>query len=488
MLSTMRGTVSGIFAKTLMMFLVVTFAVWGIGDVVRGGAAPNALVSVGDSTITTQEFAREMQHIQRNAGNSIPPEMLNSEAMRQQVLQRMVGMRMGEVAAHDAGFAVGDDMIANQTRLNPAFRNEKGGFNPQAFEAFLRGTQQTEAVYRQQVSKDTLYSIYTSSVDLDQLTIPDSYMSLKELVQNEKRGAKLITISAQSAADADEDALKEYYEQTKDRYMQPEKRSFTYAVISKASIDAAIKGDETGAALEDLGYAVDDAVAAGSTMQKALSDAKLAANVHTLTASAGAGKSPVEQAVVEQGFTLEEGESSGLLSAKDGTYFMVSVDEITSATPKPYASVKADVAKQYQVEKGAEASREKANELKAELNGADSIAAQVKLAQDKGASVRDTGLLAREGNKDVPDAMLRGLFDADKGDVIGPVALKNGDFAIAILSDISVPNEAPQVNAATKEQLTTGLSGSVYALWANDAVKRYEVRQIAGMPGTQAQE
>lgn len=491
MLSTMRGTVSGIFAKTLMMFLVVTFAVWGIGDVVRSGASPNTLVTVGDSGITAQEFGREIQRIQRGAGGTIPPEVLNSDGFRQEVLKRIVGQRLSEVAAADSGFAMGTDLTAKLTRDNPMFQDEKGRFNAHAFESYLRETQQTEAHYRQMLAKETLYSLYTSSVDFDQLTLPASYISLKAIVAAEKRNAKLITLSAKSAVKADDKTLKAYYEQTKDSYLQPEKRTIHYAVISKASIDKAVKGDDSGAALEELGYTVDDAVAAGSSMEKALKDAKLDAHVKSITGTIDAGTGDLEQAVIQQGFALEEGESSGLLSDKSGTYFMVNVGSVQSASPKPFDVVKADVAKHYQAEKGAELARDKANELKSALNDEKSIDAQVKLAQSKGANVRETGLLSRpEGNtsKELPISLVYGLFNADKGDVVGPVLLKNGDYALAILSQIEVPQNAPASDKTATAKLNNALAGEIYALWANDAVKRYPVTQVGNFPGDAAQE
>lgn len=484
MQSTVRKTISGIFAKSLMVFLVITFGVWGIGDVLRGGASPNALLSVGDNVITSQDLAREMQQFQRSEGSSIPPEILNSPAFRQEILKRIVARRLTENAAKDAGFASSIEMVAQYTRENPMFIGANGKFSAQAFQSYLRDTQQSEAIYRQYVSKEALDDMYMSSADLDQITLPESYVQLHAIFRAEKRRATLISYSAQDAAIADEAALVAFYDTQKDAlYMQPEKRKLQYGVITKASIDKAVAGDTSGSALEELGYAIDDAVAAGKSMQAALKDAALDAEVRTLDISeASNGKNVLEEAVISQGFALNEGEASGLMSDENGTYFVVSVVDIEEAEPLPFARVKDDVAKRYKSEQGTSLARDKANELKALLNDEDTIEEQLKIAKEQGATLRETGLLPRpevSTSKDVPTPLLRGIFDAEVGDVIGPVALADGGYALAILTGVDVPKEPKAADATERLKLTAELSGQLYTLWAEAVASRYPVRQLS---------
>jgi len=46
--------------KLILGLLVVAFAIWGVGDIFRGGTG-QAVATVGDSEITINEFTAEFQ-------------------------------------------------------------------------------------------------------------------------------------------------------------------------------------------------------------------------------------------------------------------------------------------------------------------------------------------------------------------------------------------------------------------------------------------
>ena len=77
MLDQMRRGVTNLFTKFLLALLIVAFAVWGIGDVVRR-SSQGALATVGKTEITTEEFRQayqdEIQSISRRLGRRLTPE------------------------------------------------------------------------------------------------------------------------------------------------------------------------------------------------------------------------------------------------------------------------------------------------------------------------------------------------------------------------------------------------------------------------------
>ena len=52
MIDKMRSKAASWVAKILAFFLILSFAVWGIGDVVRGPVIGNVIAEVGNSEIT----------------------------------------------------------------------------------------------------------------------------------------------------------------------------------------------------------------------------------------------------------------------------------------------------------------------------------------------------------------------------------------------------------------------------------------------------
>ena len=69
MLQFIRSQVTSIFVKILFVLLIVSFAIWGIGDVFFGSPAGKVAVQVGDDVrYTTQEVAEEFETARRRNG------------------------------------------------------------------------------------------------------------------------------------------------------------------------------------------------------------------------------------------------------------------------------------------------------------------------------------------------------------------------------------------------------------------------------------
>ncbi len=76
MLIAIRSTIASFFVKILFGILIASFAVWGVGDICRGGfRADSEAATVGDLPITLQtlgrEFQNELNRMQRNFGTEL---------------------------------------------------------------------------------------------------------------------------------------------------------------------------------------------------------------------------------------------------------------------------------------------------------------------------------------------------------------------------------------------------------------------------------
>ncbi|MFO0068675.1 MAG: peptidylprolyl isomerase, partial [Alphaproteobacteria bacterium] len=366
MLTTMRRSVSGFFSKLLMLFLIITFAVWGVGDMLNTGLTGQSLASVGDLTISDAEFNRELQQVRERAGNQLPPEILDSEMFRAQVLNRMIEVRLLRLAAEDLELRMGENLIALETMQNQMFQNVDGRFNPDAFNSFLASQSMSEGQYRLMVGEETMQRLLFNSGDLDQLRLPPSFLTLQTLSATQMRRATIITLAAGGNAPPSNAELNEFYERIKTKeFLRPETRTLRYAVLAK---DALTGRDEQ--ARMDLGYQIEDAIAAGDSLTKALADSGIAAeekNLNEISAdgmqknSAKRYSGSLIEAVLQKGFALEEGETSGLETTADGVYFLVSVVSIQAAEPAPLAAVKDEVIQRYRLETSAAQAKEQAD-------------------------------------------------------------------------------------------------------------------------------
>ena len=93
--------------KVLLLLLVVSFAIWGIGDVFFGGVQNPTVAKVGSSEISASELAeafnRSLNNLQRRLGSSIDREQAIQLGLMQQALQDLIGRRLVDLEARGHG-------------------------------------------------------------------------------------------------------------------------------------------------------------------------------------------------------------------------------------------------------------------------------------------------------------------------------------------------------------------------------------------------
>ena len=145
MLERMRAATQGVVGRAIMTIvlglIVVSFAVWGIGDVFRGFGG-NKIASVGGATITPDEFRNAyqtlMQQYQRQAKAGLTNAQAHAMGLDVQTLGRLIADKALDVQAQSLGLALSDDAIADAVRDDPSMKDASGAFNRDRFEQVLR--------------------------------------------------------------------------------------------------------------------------------------------------------------------------------------------------------------------------------------------------------------------------------------------------------------------------------------------------------------
>ena len=299
----------------------------------------------------------------------------------------------------------------------------------------------------------------------------------------------LLTIPATTApAKADDAALQAFYDENKTTlYLLPESRTLEYVVLTESEINQLIAKSTSATPLteesarheardrvmHDLSNSIEDELAAGKTMGEAFTKAGVStsprilenANADLVTTS----NDDIIKTVVEQGFGLSEGEISRLIRSKQGTLLMVSAKKITAAAPKPFESVKADVASRLAKQQSLDAARLKAQTVKAALATAPNWQA---VAEENTLSSRVVSKLKRpvEGQKlegnGVPLALHQAIFERKVSEVAGPLTLENGDHVVALITASHLPKVDPvaptQANSKTTEKLSQEIENRAF--------------------------
>src|SRR5687768_16803235 len=93
MLQALRSTVGSWVVKILFVLLILSFAVWGIGDIFRGNTS-TTVAEVGDVKISTSEldnaFRQEVNRLRQMMGGQIDAEQARALGLVEQSLQQLV--------------------------------------------------------------------------------------------------------------------------------------------------------------------------------------------------------------------------------------------------------------------------------------------------------------------------------------------------------------------------------------------------------------
>src|SRR4029453_13825014 len=132
MLISLRSKGASWAIKTLFGLLIISFAWWGIPETFRHLQPQPRAASVGSTKITPDELRhavdREMRRLQQSLGSQLEPETMRPMLVSQ-TLDRLIERSLLAAYAKEAGVVAPDDVLQQDIRSDPAFRNTAGQFD-----------------------------------------------------------------------------------------------------------------------------------------------------------------------------------------------------------------------------------------------------------------------------------------------------------------------------------------------------------------------
>ncbi|MDF2234235.1 SurA N-terminal domain-containing protein [Albimonas sp. CAU 1670] len=279
--------------RILFGVLVVSFAVWGVGDLDLGGAG-TPVASVGEEKVTVEDFAngliREMQSVSRRTGQPVDRAQAEAMGLPQSLLGRMVRDAALNEEARRLGISADDHALREAILESPSFQGLDGtfdedqyrfvldrlGFRVDRFEDDLRKSLAREAVARgvrggavaapglaADLAAYGLERRVFAAIDLPLAGAPDpGQPSESDLAAwheahadayqwPERRDAAWLEISPEALAETveiPEERLRAAYEAAGARYAIPERRAVDRLVFpdeasARAAVDAIASGE-----------------------------------------------------------------------------------------------------------------------------------------------------------------------------------------------------------------------------------------------------
>jgi peptidyl-prolyl cis-trans isomerase D len=148
MITAMRRLAGTWFAKGLFVLLILSFAVWGIEDMLRNIGRDTAVARVGGEAIEQAEaqeaMTRELQRITRALQGNFTPDARIRRAVAEQAVESLVIDRVGRQETARLRIAVPDEAVRGYIFRIPGFAGADGRFSREAFNSFLRSNDLTE--------------------------------------------------------------------------------------------------------------------------------------------------------------------------------------------------------------------------------------------------------------------------------------------------------------------------------------------------------
>ena len=238
MLQFIRSKVTSIFIKVLFGILILSFAIWGIGDIFLGNKDGEAVISIGDKDYNANEFLSEYEKARR--AMRLPPEY--EELVKPQLIESVKQsiIRNGLLSAEtlDLNLVYGDTQLKKWVGKSESFRDSGGKFDPELLRQALFNSGLTEAEFfsslREEMRNNQLISAVAGSVSPPAILIEKIFN-----YRNEKRTvniAEFTDASILNLPEQKESDLRKLYDDTKSNYMAPVYRSVTYVHIDPKEI------------------------------------------------------------------------------------------------------------------------------------------------------------------------------------------------------------------------------------------------------------
>ena len=242
----------------LFSLLILSFAVWGIGDIFQGGGHAQGVAKVGDQLIEGRDFStafsREMSQLSRQFGRPIEGEQAVALGLDRRVLRGLISRTLFDQQAASLGMTVTENQEKQRILSEPAFKDELGNFDRLRFQSVLHNSGLSESGYLRDLRRDIMRGQIVDAL-IDGTSGPEPLAEALLAHRQERRTARYIVIPEPALADIedpDEATLASYYEANKESFQAPESRAITMVYLSPDDFleEVSVSEDELQAAFE----------------------------------------------------------------------------------------------------------------------------------------------------------------------------------------------------------------------------------------------
>lgn len=250
MLAAIRVFAKSWVAAVLIGLLIVSFAVFGIQDVVRR-ANTDEVIKAGGRSVGSADFKREFDNyksrLEQQAGQPIPLELAVQNGLERQVVEGLASRESFAELLKKIGLHPSDKLVVEQIAKIPAFFDQVSGrFDKTTYASRLSENGLTPEKF-EQVMRDDLAQTHWATATVNGLRVPRAYAALRAVFALESRDLGYIRIGPanvpQPALPTDPQ-LTAFMTENAAQLTRPEFRILTVVRFSPTQVGAALPIDE----------------------------------------------------------------------------------------------------------------------------------------------------------------------------------------------------------------------------------------------------
>jgi peptidyl-prolyl cis-trans isomerase D len=476
---------------TVMGLLIVSFAIWGIGDIFRG-FGQSKLAKIGKTEIGIEQFRQiyndRLQQLGRQIGRPISPDQARALGFDQQLLGQLIAETALDERTRQLGLGLSDAEVAKRITEDPTFRGFTGQFDRSRFEQMIRSAGYSEARYVAEQRRASLRRQLADTIS-GEVAAPASMAEVVNRYAGEQRSIEYAMLDRSKAGDIpppSPEVLAQYFEGRKALFRAPEYRKVSLIVLSVVEAlpwvtvsDADVKakydsqrsrfGTAERRQVEQIVFPnADEARAASERLAAGVTFAALAAERGLKDADIDLGlvakSGMVDRAVADAAFALKEGEASQPVQGRFGTA-IVHVTKIEPESMRSYEEVLPELRREIATERARDEIQAKYNKIEDERAGGAQLG---EVAQKLGLTAQAIEAIDRSGRdpEGTPVALPSGVdilpnvFASDVGVENDPMQLPGGGYIWYDVASVT----------PSRERTLDEIKDKVEARWRDDQI------------------
>jgi len=239
MLEKMREGSQGIVAKSILVVIILSFALAGVSSYL-GTTSENAVVTVNGEAITQQSvdqaYQNERANLQQQYGEQFDLIASNPNfalQVRAQATQTLITERLIAQTVEEMGLRVGDEQVKDAIRNMPEFQVD-GQFDNDLYLSLLRNNGLSPSQFSDNFKRDLVRMQLLQSLVGSEFVTPLELEQARQL-QGQKRIARILNIQSDSFLKnqkVSKDEINAFYTDNSQLFQTPEKVNVDYILLN----------------------------------------------------------------------------------------------------------------------------------------------------------------------------------------------------------------------------------------------------------------